>query len=101
MHTLTAKNQANPKQKAIIWERSRRPKLRQVFPHQKRAHWIERPSAFEFGADEISPVIPPDLKDVGLTADLAVFDIGLSRAARFIDHSLIPLSTTCTLKACQ
>lgn len=43
--------------------------------------------------------VPAHLQDVGFAADLAVFNIALPHAGRDVDGSLIPLSTSGTLKA--
>ena len=52
-------------------------------------------SAFEFGADEKALVgsAPAQVEDVRLAADLAILDVLLAAAGRFIHGSFVPLST--------
>jgi len=58
-------------------------------------------SAFEFGGDGVvaGGAVPVDVEDVGLAADLAVFDVGLVGAGGFIDGGVVPLAAACALEA--
>jgi hypothetical protein len=41
-----------------------------------------------------------NLKHVGLATNLAVLDVALGTPGRFVHGSVVPLTTTCALKAC-
>jgi hypothetical protein len=55
---------------------------------------------FQLGADEepLSLGIPGDVQEVGLAADLAVFDIILADAGRLVHRGGVPFSATGALK---
>jgi hypothetical protein len=57
-------------------------------------------SGFEFGGDHISGgfAVPGDAQDVGLAADLAVFNVLLATATGLIDRGFDPLVTACALE---
>jgi hypothetical protein len=55
---------------------------------------------FELGIDHKSLVsgVPAYVEEVGLAADLTVFDVALVAAGGFIDDGLVPLSASRALK---
>ena len=86
MHTLTAENQANLEEKAIICDGRERPQLRNTLGtwvhHQTAAaRRAQARSTFQFCLDEISLAVPIDREYIGLAADLAIFHVQLPAAA--------------------
>ena len=86
MHTLTAENQANLEEKAIICDGGGRPQLRSAL--RTSAHYqtaavrrAQARSTFQFCLNEISLAVPMDREHIGLAADLAIFHIQLPAAA--------------------
>jgi hypothetical protein len=103
MHTLTAENQANLEEKAIICDGRGIAQLRRALPnsvhHQRAAaSRAQARSAFQFCLNEVFFTVPTDRENIGLAADLAIFNIFLPAAAGLIHNSFIPLSTACALE---
>ena len=72
---------------------------------RRRDDWLRGdaptlPELFQFGSDQkfFRFWIAGNFQDVGLAADLAVFDVALHTAGRFVHDRFVPLTATGTLE---